>query len=94
MDNSLDSGGMIRVSSAEFQKAFGRYRDAAQREPVAITSHGRENLVLLSAEEYRRLKQRDREALYVWELPEEDIRALATAEAPEETARFDHELAP
>jgi prevent-host-death family protein len=84
---------MITVTSTEFQKSVGRYGEAAQREPVAITSHGRESLVLLSAEEYRRLKQQDRKAYYVWELPEEELRALATAEAPEEAAQYDHEVA-
>ena len=53
------------VTSAEFQKAFGRYCEEALREPVTITHHGRESLVLLSAGEYRRLKERDREALHV-----------------------------
>jgi prevent-host-death family protein len=85
---------MITVTSAEFQKSVGRYGEAAQREPVAITNHGRESLVLLSAEEYHRLKRQDRRAYYVWELPEEELRALATAEAPEEAARYDHELTP
>ncbi len=85
---------MINVTSAEFQKAFGRYREAAQQEPVTITHHGRESLVLLSTREYRRLKQRDREALYAWELPEEDLQALAAAEAPGEAAVYDHELTP
>jgi prevent-host-death family protein len=85
---------MISVTSAEFQKAFGRYRETAQQEPVTITHHGRESLVLVSAREYRRLKQLDREALYVWELPEEDVQELAAAEAPKEAARYDHELIP
>jgi prevent-host-death family protein len=83
---------MISVTSAEYQKSFGRYGDIARREPVAITNHGRESLVLLSAEEYRRLKQQDRKAYYVWELPEEELQALANAEAPEEAAQYDHEV--
>ena len=53
---------MVSVTSAEFQKGFGRYGEVAQREPVTITNHGRESLVLLSAEEYRRLKRLDRRA--------------------------------
>jgi prevent-host-death family protein len=40
---------MASVTSADFQRGFGRYREVAQREPVVITSHGREILVLLSA---------------------------------------------
>jgi prevent-host-death family protein len=83
---------MISVTSAEFQKSFGRYREVAQREPVTITSHGRESLVLLSAEEYRRLKRLDRRALYPWELDEQTLEALEKAEPPLEAAQFDHEL--
>lgn len=82
----------ITVTSADFQKAFGRYRESALREPVTITNHGRESLVLLSAEEYKRLKSLDREALYAWELGEVALRALETAEPPLEAAAFDSEL--
>ncbi|MGP3699463.1 type II toxin-antitoxin system Phd/YefM family antitoxin [Rhodobacter sp. NSM] len=45
----------MRVTSTEFQQNVGTYSDAAQREPVIITSHNRDRLVLLSAEEYRSL---------------------------------------
>ena len=81
----------IKVSSAEFLKGYGRISEAALREPVSITSHGRERLVLLSAEEYQRLKQNDRTALYPWELGPDDLRALEVAEPPAEAAQFDHE---
>lgn len=80
------------VTSAEFQKAFGRYRDAALREPVTITNHGRESLVLLSADEYRRLKSLDRQPLYAWELGEPALSALERAEVPGEAAAFDDDL--
>lgn len=82
----------VSVTSAEFQKNFGRYREAAIREAVTITNHGRDSLVLLSADEYRRLKKRDREVLHVATLSDEDIEAIRTAEIPAETAAFDHEL--
>ncbi len=82
----------VSVTSAEFQKNFGRYREAAIREAVTITNHGRESLVLLSADEYRRLKKRDREVLHVSELSHQDIEAIRTAEIPAETADFDQEL--
>jgi PHD/YefM family antitoxin component YafN of YafNO toxin-antitoxin module len=64
------------------------------REPVAITSYGRDSLVLLSAEEYRRLKQRDRRALHPWELDEDAVAALEAAQPPAEAASFDDELKP
>ena len=48
---------MITVTSVEFQKQFGQYRELAQREPITVTSHGRDSVVLLSAAEYMKLKQ-------------------------------------
>jgi PHD/YefM family antitoxin component YafN of YafNO toxin-antitoxin module len=84
----------ITVSSADFLKAYGRISETALREPVSITSHGRERLVLLSAEEYRRLKRNDRVALYPWELSADDLKALEISEPPAAAARFDHEYKP
>lgn len=82
----------VSVSSAEFLKSYGRISDTAVREPVSITSHGRERLVLLSAEEYRRLKQNDRVALHPSQLSEDEIRALETMQFPAEGHAFDHEM--
>lgn len=45
----------MRITSTEFQQNVGAYSDTAQREPVIITSHNRDRLVLLSAEDYRQL---------------------------------------
>jgi len=64
-------------------------------EPVSVTHNGRESLVVLSADEFKRLKALDtREALYAWELPQDLADALETAEPPAFTAQFDHELKP
>jgi prevent-host-death family protein len=41
------------VSASEFQKNFGQYKEIAQREPVSVTSNGRDSVVLLSAAEYK-----------------------------------------
>ncbi len=83
---------MLTITAAEFQKRFGRYREAAIRQPVAVTHHGRDSLVLLSAEEYARLKSfDDRKAYYPWELPDDVVKALDTIEISEESAQFDHE---
>lgn len=84
---------MVTITAAAFQKAFGHYGDVAQREDVAITNHGRESLVLLSAVEYRRLKALDeREALPVSQLTAEELEAIDGATTPAEAARYDHEL--
>ncbi len=53
---------MTKVSATEFQNQVGRYIDAAQREPVTVTSHGRDRVVLLSPELYRRLTAADASA--------------------------------
>lgn len=83
----------VSISSGEFLKAYGRISETALREPVSITSHGRERLVLLSADEYRRLKENDRTALYPWELGDEDLVALQAAEPPAAAQRFEAEVA-
>ena len=56
---------MQRVTSREFQRNFGRFQDEALKAPLSITPNGRERLVILSAEEYTRLKRRDRQAIAV-----------------------------
>jgi prevent-host-death family protein len=71
---------MITVSSADFQRNFGVYQDKALGEPVVITRNGRERLVVLSADEYRRLRRRAREVLPVEALSETDIDAIRRTE--------------
>ncbi len=43
------------VTTAEFIRHFGRYHDEARRAPITLTKHGRESLVVLSAELFERL---------------------------------------
>ena len=82
-----------RVSSSEFLKSYGALSRRAQREPVTITNHGQDSLVLISAEEFQRLKSLDtRRAYYAHELPDEWVKALEEAEPPAWTAQFNHEL--
>lgn len=83
---------MIKVTATEFKERFGKYRDNALREPVAITTHGRESLILLSADEYHRLKRRERQSLLVSELPEDELQDLLEGDWSEEGKQFDHEV--
>jgi prevent-host-death family protein len=71
---------MKRVSAQELQRNIGEVQDIALVEPVAITHHGSERLVLLSVEEYKRLKGRDRRALAVEDLPDAVVEEFAKAE--------------
>jgi len=72
---------MPTVSASDYSRKVGLYQTIAQREPVIITSHGREETVLISAEEYRRLTRRRRRPYLVEELPEEDWHAIEQAHA-------------
>jgi prevent-host-death family protein len=67
---------MTRVTAAEFQRAFGPLSDKAAREPLTITKHGRDHLVLMAADEYARLKRRDRRVFAAAELTAEEIAAF------------------
>lgn len=82
---------MVRITSREFQKEFGRYRTEAHKGAVIITNHSREDVVLISAEEYHRLRQLDQQAFYAHELPKEVINEMGAAAIAEETRQYDHE---
>jgi PHD/YefM family antitoxin component YafN of YafNO toxin-antitoxin module len=83
---------MIKISAAEFQRNIGRYQDLALTQPVAVTRNGRERTVMISTEEYNRLKRRDREVLTLDDFTEADIAALKAARAPESSKQYDHEV--
>ena len=71
---------MPTVSASEYSKKVGLYQTIAQREPVVITSHGREETVLVSIDEYRRLTRR-RRPFSIENLPDEDWQAIEKAHA-------------
>ncbi len=81
-----------KVTAREFQKAFGSLSDKARHEPVIITKHGRDSLVIMAAEEWERLKRRDRRVGLAAELPEEWVEAVRSAKVPEEFGHLDAEL--
>ncbi|RBP16428.1 prevent-host-death family protein [Roseiarcus fermentans] len=81
-----------RVTASEFQAAFGALSDRARREPVVITKHGRDSLVVMSAEEWARLKRRDRRAGLTADLSDAWIEAVQSASVPSEFERRDSEL--
>jgi prevent-host-death family protein len=81
-----------RVTASEFQQSVGALCDKARREPVIITKHGRDSLVVMSAEEWERLKRRDRRVGLTTELSEEWVEAAREARVPDEFASLDAEL--
>lgn len=82
----------MNVPAAEFQRNIGLYQDKALSEPVFVTRNGRERTVLISVEEYARLKRRDREALRVEDLCTEEVEAIARTEMAVEHGHLDAEL--
>jgi prevent-host-death family protein len=73
---------MPTISASDFQRRIGEFSDVARREPVTVTRHGRPSLVLLSAEDYERLKQIEQhatKAVKVSQLPKQTIKAMKTA---------------
>ena len=80
---------MIRVSSTEFGKDVGRFQDIALAQPVVVTRNGRDRTVMISAEEYLRLKRRDRQVFAAGELPDDMIDAIRNAEMDERHRHLD-----
>jgi PHD/YefM family antitoxin component YafN of YafNO toxin-antitoxin module len=82
----------MRISSAEFLENYAALTDKALAEPVTITCDGRDSLVLLSIQEYERLKRRDRRVYRIEDMTPEQLAALEKAEVPAEYAHLDEEL--
>jgi prevent-host-death family protein len=78
----------MKITSTEFQQNVGRYQDAAQREPVAITKNGRTHTVLLSAAFFD-LVMKGRVARAVEDLDDDTLRAIAASAVPDEYAHLD-----
>lgn len=80
------------VSSAEVQRNFGTYRELAEGnsgapEPVTVLHYNKPSVVIVSADEYARLKRRDKQVLAAEDLPRVLVDLIA---ATEMDARFAH----
>lgn len=77
------------VPASEFTRNFGRYRMLAQREPVAVSSHGQVTGYFISAVDYEALKQfrAQRRSFATADLSVEQVEAIASARMD---ARHDH----
>lgn len=60
----------VVASAAEVVRQFSHYSDIALAEPVVVTKNGRPRNVLISVEEYDRLRKRDRRAFRAADTPE------------------------
>jgi PHD/YefM family antitoxin component YafN of YafNO toxin-antitoxin module len=85
---------MLKVKAAEFQRNIGKYQDIALIQPVAVTRNGRDGTVLISTEEYKRLKRGEhgRRVMRLEDFTEEDIKAIENARIAPEAAAFNDEM--
>jgi prevent-host-death family protein len=85
---------MTRVTSSEFTREFGRYRALAHREPVVVTHHARDDVVLIAADDYAQLRRYEQKAFHVTQLPREVVDELGKAPIPKVASKFDDEYQP
>jgi prevent-host-death family protein len=85
---------MAKVTSGDFTREFGRYRVMAHREPVIVTNHGRDDVVLIGAVDYARLRRYEQKAFHVSQLPADVVNELGTVAIPEAAAQFNDEYQP
>ena len=84
----------MRVTSVELHKKLGQTIDAAQREPVVVTKHGRPHAVIVSAAYFEQLQRAVRRARLTGSLTPEEAAAAEAAAVPSEPEqrRFLQEL--
>lgn len=78
----------MKVTSTDFQQNVGRYQDAAQQAPVAITKNGRTHTVLVSAAFFE-MVMKGRVARPVEDLDDDTLRAIASSAVPDKFAHLD-----
>ena len=79
----------MKVSIAKLIRDFGTLSDKALAEPPTITKNGRDWPVLISAEEYARLKRRDRRVVRLEDFTVDEMTQVANAEQPSVDAFVD-----
>jgi hypothetical protein len=84
------------VPASEFTRNFGRYRMLAQREAVAVSSHGSITGYFIAPDEYeefRRFKQH-RRSFATAELSDDKVAAIAASRMDDRHAHLDAMLEP
>ncbi|TAN49832.1 MAG: type II toxin-antitoxin system Phd/YefM family antitoxin [Rhodospirillales bacterium] len=83
---------MQRFSSFDLQRNVAKVQEAALKEPVSVSYHGRDRLVILPIDEFERLKRRDKQVISMQDLPDEFLAALQEPFENAEQAALDHLL--
>jgi prevent-host-death family protein len=85
---------MTKVTSGDFTREFGRYRALAHRDAVIVTHHGRDDVVLIAADDYARLRRYEQKPFHVSQLQRAVVNELGSIEPPKAAAKFDREYEP
>ena len=81
---------ILEVSAKDVANRFGFYTDEAMQRPVGIQRHGTTRIVMISLNEYERLKRRDRQVIRTEDLDDETLQALMNVQAPPESIALNH----
>ena len=84
------------VPASEFTRNFGRYRMRAQREVVAVSSHGQITGYFVGAEEYEEFRRfrTSRRSFDTAELSEEKVKEIGASRMDARHAHLDKMLDP
>jgi len=74
----------MRITSVELHQRLGQTIDRARQEPVMVTKHDRDHVVILSAEEYAEMRQSYRKVGPINSMSDEDFEQLLIAKVPSE----------
>jgi hypothetical protein len=79
------------VPASEFTRNFGRYRMRAQREAVAVSSHGRITGYFIGPDEYEEFRRfrESRRSFATAELPDEKVEAIRASRMDPRHAHLD-----
>jgi len=96
IENLIDAEGVITmagsVPASEFTRNFGRYRMQAQREPVAVSSHGQITGYFVGPDEFEEFQRFRRRSFATADLPEAKIKAIAAVRMDARHAHLDEIL--
>jgi PHD/YefM family antitoxin component YafN of YafNO toxin-antitoxin module len=80
------------AEATDVQRRFAFWKRKAQQAPVLVRNHGQDEIVMVSADEYERLKRRDREVLTLMDLTDEDVADIMKARVPAKYKHLNKEL--
>jgi hypothetical protein len=76
LESKMAAKKRVVASAGDLVREFSHYSDLALAQPVVVTKNGRARNVLISVEEYERLKQRDQQAFRAADTPEHFLMAI------------------